>query len=148
MITSNCLSPTQPGVTGLGTARGGGSESIRRCPPFSAAAAHLSTVGHPFCPPLCCFSVAIWTFSSVPVCLSEVFRFFSCAGRRFLPPSRRGSYPGIGLASHMSTTLIIGCLLVCCGATACPDCRLSEPGWLPNCYIPCLQLEGLIECFA
>jgi hypothetical protein len=46
---------------------------------------------------LSCFSISIRVSCRLS-CLSEVFRLISRAGRRFLPPSRRHSYPGIGLA--------------------------------------------------
>jgi hypothetical protein len=41
--------------------------------------------------PPCRYSVTIRNFLSVPVCLSEVFRFSSAD--RFLPPTGRNSYP-------------------------------------------------------
>jgi hypothetical protein len=68
------------------------------------------TVGRPSCLPLCCFSASNRTLLPVPVRLSEVFRFVSRAGCSFLPLFRKGSYPGYGLASHSSNTLIVLCL--------------------------------------
>jgi hypothetical protein len=41
--------------------------------PFSAGTRSLLMIGYLSCPPLCCYSVAIQTFLSVPVCLLEVF---------------------------------------------------------------------------
>jgi hypothetical protein len=69
----------------------------------------------------CFFSVAILTFLRFPVCLSEVFRLVSNAGRRLLPPSRRGNYPGSVLAPHSSSTLIYFSLFALFGAIGSPE---------------------------
>jgi hypothetical protein len=104
MITRHGFSPTQPCVTRLGLvlcvliARGGDLNVYAGVPLFRQ---------HPLVTRLCCFSVASLT-SSVPVSLSDVFRVASSASRRFLPTSRWGSYPGSGLASHSSSTLVVG----------------------------------------
>jgi hypothetical protein len=41
-------------------------------PLFPPAPTHFPAVGHPSCPPLCCFSVTIRTFSPVTVCLPPI----------------------------------------------------------------------------
>jgi hypothetical protein len=97
-------------------------------PPFLPAPARFPTVGHPFCLPLCCFSVAIWTFSSV-LCLSRKSFVSSSTGCHFQPPSHRGSYPRSGLATHRSSMLVIGGLLVWFGGNCILRmCLLSRAG--------------------
>jgi hypothetical protein len=120
-VTRHGLSPTRPCVTRLGSALsimtvstwGGALNVYSSVPPFTPAPAHFMMVGHPSCPPLCCFSVSIWTIFLVPMCLSEVFLLVSNACHRFLPLSHGCSYPGSsGLVPHRSSTLVVGGLLV------------------------------------
>jgi hypothetical protein len=132
MASRHGLSSTQPCVTRLGSAL-----SMTACGrralmymPFLPAPARFLTVGHPSCPPLCCFSITIRTFLVVPACFLEVFHHISGAGH-FLPPLRMGSYPGSGLAPHSSSMLIVFGLFAWWGANSspgCPGARFVRPG--------------------
>jgi hypothetical protein len=149
------LSPTLICVTRLGSALSVMTVSAwwwclnvyADVPPLPPARARFQTVGHPSCPPLCCFPVAIRAFLPVPMCLSEFIRLVSRAGRRFLPPSRRGSYPEVAWLPTVSARWS-SVVFWCGGGWAsvrgpCP--RFLECGGRPSRYIRCLQLEGLIE---
>jgi hypothetical protein len=77
---------------------------------YTAAPTRFPRVGHPSCPPLCCFSAPIRTFLAVPARLSEVHRHSSGSGRCLLLPFRRCSFPGSGLVPHSSSKPVIFCL--------------------------------------
>jgi hypothetical protein len=90
----------------------GGLNVYVRVPPSPPAPSRFPTVGNSSCPPLCCFLVAIRNFSSVPVCISEIFRPASGVGRRFLPSSIGSSYSGSDLTPDISNKIVVCGLFV------------------------------------
>jgi hypothetical protein len=88
-------------------------------PPFPPAPAGFPTVVHPSCLPLLFLDCHSVLFTSSCVSLGG-FCLVSRSSHCFHPPSRRGSYPGSGLAPHSSSMLITFGLFAQFGAISSP----------------------------
>jgi hypothetical protein len=101
--------------------------------------------GHSSSPSLCSFSDAIRSFLVVPVCLLETYRHISGVGRCFLPPFRRGSYPGSGLAPHTSGMPLVLCLLTWWGDEFNWHRSRHEDGRGPSFFVKAWNSDQLVN---
>jgi hypothetical protein len=100
MVMTHGVSPIQPSVSRLQLALSVMTVSTLweglnihvGIPTFLPPPACFLVVGYPSCPPLCCFSVPIWTFSPVPIGLGGLLSHFPVLDMVFC-------FPPIGAAT-------------------------------------------------